>query len=520
MQVRLRAGLSVNAALARLRRNDAVARAEPNLLFDLGQTTPNDPLFSEQWGFLNSGQEHAITDPPPDTTSGLAGADADVVEAWDSTQGSSDVVVAIIDSGVDLTHPDLQGNLWINPGETANGVDDDGNGLVDDINGFDFFDGDADPQDLQGHGTHVAGIVAAVAGNATGVAGVCPECRLMALRVGNNKLSNLAILDAIAYARSMGADIMNLSFSGSFWSKFERKAIARAGAEGVLTIAAAGNEDRDNDRLLWEDGDRIGPTYPASYDLPSIVSVAASNDHDQYAYATDCYYENGEDATGCYFTNWGIESVDLAAPGVDIVSTYPGGLFLVDDGTSMASPFVAGVAGLIKAEHPTFAPEQIRGALINSVDLPQELSGFWTLTDGRVDANAALNASPNLSTTPSDGSISGARSIGERKVARLNAITDGNDVYEKRLTKGTRYSVQLDVPSGTDFDVYVWKPGTLDIWQVDGGCGFSCALADAGELGRGMDEHVIFKARSAGTYYFLVSAVDGEGRYVLSVGSP
>jgi subtilisin family serine protease len=196
--VRLRPGVSVGSALRDLRRSGSVARAEPNVLFDLDSMVPDDPLLVEQWGLHNTGQEHPVTDPPPDRVGGTPGADGRVTDAWATTAGSADVVIAIIDTGADLTNPDLRDRLWVNPGETANGVDDDGNGLVDDVHGYDFYDGDGDPQDHNGHGTFVAGVAAATAGNGIGVAGVCPECRIMVLRAGNDQVSSRAVLESVA----------------------------------------------------------------------------------------------------------------------------------------------------------------------------------------------------------------------------------------------------------------------------------------------------------------------------------
>lgn len=522
--VRLSRRSSVWKAVAQLRGDPSVAYAEPNFLRYTSAAAPNDPRFGEQWGLNNLGQEHPITDPPPASTTGKPDADADVVEAWNVTQGSADVVVAVIDTGIDLTHPDLVDSLWVNPDETANGLDDDGNGLVDDLNGYDFFDGDPTPTDLEGHGTHVAGIVAAGSDDGQGISGVCPGCRVMVLRAAaHENFATSAILSSIGYARAMGADIINMSF-GTFvpggWSKLERDAIKRAGSQGILTVAAAGNDARNNDALVWDDDDPFAPSFPASYDLDSIVSVAASNDFDRYGYSTGCYYDNGEDAEGCWFSNYGYVSVDLAAPGVDIVSTIPGD-YDVYDGTSMASPFVAGVAGLVKSANPSYTAGQIRGALLNSVDTPGSLAGLFTATDGRVNARSALDAPIGLSTRPDDGTIRGAVSIRDQRTDSVSvANADVNDIFRMRLRKGTIYEALLEVPAGKDFDLYVWRPGTLDVWQLDGGCRISCALDTWSLRGKGKAEYVRFRAKDGGVYYFHVTAFRGGGRYTLTVGVP
>jgi hypothetical protein len=315
----------------------------------------------------------------------------------------------------------------------------------------------------------------------------------------------------------MGADVVNMSFGAPAWSALERRAIARAGAAGVLTVAAAGNQARDNDALRWSAGEAIPPSYPASYDLPALVSVAASNDRDEYGYETGCAAANGGDPEPCFFTNWGGESVDLVAPGVDVVGTWLGGTSVVASGTSMAAPFVAGVAALVASLHPAYGPEELRAALLNGADRPSSLAGFATLTDGRVNADAALVANPRFDLEPSDGTLEGAKLLGLQHSGRLRAIEDVNDVYRRRLVEGERYSVELDVPAGSDFDLYVWEPGTKDLWPVDGGCGFSCALAARGVRGAGTDEAFVLEPISTGWYWFVVTVRKGSGSYTLRV---
>jgi subtilisin family serine protease len=509
------------AASERLSASPGVIAAEPNWIYEALEVIPNDPAFDDQWGLSNTGQIHVITDPPPASAQGVADADADVSDAWSVTQGSPDTVIAILDTGVDLSHPDLSPNLWVNTGETAaNGIDDDGNGYVDDIDGYDFLRNDPSPQDnTVGHGSHVAGIAAAAANNSIGGAGVCPACRLMILRAGDDGGFPLdATLEAIVYAVENGADIINMSLGGPIWSKLLRKALASAGDSGVLVVAAAGNSDRDNDQLYYlPGGDPFAPDYPASHDLPNIISVAASNDLDRFAYFTGCDLAGG--GAECSFTNWGHTSVDLAAPGVDILSTYLSGGYATLNGSSMSAPFVSGVAGLVLSQNPSYTPLQVKNAILNSVDHPQDLAGGFTVTSGRLNAQGALTGSTANATPRTDGTMADAASINFRKNGSLSFPTDINDIYKKRLRAGKRYAVLLDVPRRADYDIFVWEPGAADTWPIDYRCGgFSCLSQKAGVKGRGKDEYLEFTARKTGTYYFHVSLFSGRGSYTLRVG--
>lgn len=546
--LRLPRGTSVSRALAVLRASPLVARAEPNRVLQLD--APNDPRFAELWGLHNTGQQHPISDPDPPSAAGTADADIDAPEAWAVTQGAPDTVIAVIDSGVDVSHPDLAANLWTNPGETANGVDDDGNGLIDDVHGWDFAENDAtlfEPNAAvigYDHGTHVAGTIAATGDNSQGVIGVCPRCRVMVLKFmepadtdGNGTLDTMlgdtaSLIAALDYAAVEGADIVNGSFGGVvMWSAFERNAFKRLGEAGVLAVLAAGNNNGDNDQFLALDFDSDGvldstsPAYPASYDLPLIVSVAASNHSDEYGYFTGCALFFGDRGPPCSFTSWGRSSVDLAAPGVDVVSTLPGNAYGAFNGTSMATPHVAGVAGLLRSAQPGLSAELLKNALLNSVDQPAALrtlrafpgvtaNGDFTLTSGRLNALSALSAPTSPVVGDGDGTIAGARRLRRTAAGAVSWPEDANDVYAKRLDKG-RYRVTLDGPSGADLDLLVWNRGTIEIWQFEPGC-----LGEPGPcklLGYpatpGADERVTFRARRAGTYYFQVTA------FVLSGGS-
>jgi len=351
-----------------------VASFAPDAVMSLN-SVPNDPLYTQLWGMNNTGQ-----------FLGKPGADIDAQSAWDLSTGSHSVVAAVIDTGVDYNHPDLAANMWHNPGEIpGNGIDDDGNGFVDDVYGWDFIDGDNDPMDLFGHGTHVAGTIGGVGNNGIGVAGVNWNVSIMALQIfdANGVTDAASPIAAVNYATMMlnrynadnatGANVRvaNASYGGYFFDAAERDSIAAYGAAGGLFVAAAGNDSNNNDGLL--------PHYPSSYDLPNIIAVAATDSSDRLA----------------SFSNYGHSTVDLGAPGVSILSTLPsGGSFLGQnygflDGTSMAAPQVTGVAALAWAYNPDATMEQVRDAILSGTDPVTSLAGK-TVTGGRLNARATL----------------------------------------------------------------------------------------------------------------------------------
>jgi subtilisin family serine protease len=352
-------------ALKRLGSDPSVAYAEPNFVVH-ALRTPNDPSFGQLWGLVNTGQ----------TVDGIAGtpdADIDADAAWDVSTGSSSTVVGIVDTGVDFSHPDLAGTSWINPGENCtgcrtNGVDDDQNGFVDDWQGWDFVNEDNNPFDDQGHGTHVAGTIAAVGSNGVGVAGINWTGRVAALKFldwfGSGTTADA--IRALDYATQNGIRITNNSWGGGEGSQALLDAIERAGAAGGLVVAAAGNDGVDAD---------VTPMYPAAFPSPAILSVAATDSRDGLA----------------SFSNRGRTSVDLGAPGVSIYSTLPGGGYDWWSGTSMATPHVAGTAALVKAARPAATPMAIKALLMRTVDPKASLAA--TATGGRLNAGAAVACS-------------------------------------------------------------------------------------------------------------------------------
>ena len=313
--------------------SNVLAYVEPDY-FSYVNKVPNDTRWGDLWGMVK----------------------VNATGAWERTTGSTNVIVAVIDTGIDLTHPDLVSNLWINASE-ANGttdVDDDGNGYIDDVYGWNFVGNNKNPADDNGHGTHCAGTVGAVGNNGQGVAGVCWTVRVMALKAADSN-GYFAVSDsaeAVHYAADKGAKIISASYGGVSSSSTERDAITYANGKGVLFVAAAGNYGSDNDLV---------PVYPASYDLANIISVAATGTNDALA----------------SFSDYGKTSVDLAAPGVNIFSTVMGGGIGSMSGTSMATPHVAGAAALLLSANPAFTHLQVKAALLNSVD---KLPGLTTKT--------------------------------------------------------------------------------------------------------------------------------------------
>jgi subtilisin family serine protease len=329
----------------------------------LATALPNDPSFSMEWSLQNTGQ-----------SGGTAGIDIGAARAWDITTGSRSVVVAVIDSGIDLTHPDLAANLWTNPGEVAgNGIDDDRNGFVDDIHGWNFVDNNANVQDGYGHGTHVAGIIGAVGNNGVGVTGVAWRVSLMVLRIQNDSGvgSTSALIGALRYATTMRRDFgINVVVTNNSWeaaagySSVIEGLIREQGAAGITFVAAAGNHGTDSNVI---------PRYPGNYDLPNVIAVASL----------------GSSGVLAGSSNYGATTVDLAAPGTFILSTWKGGGYVALSGTSMAAPHVSGTVALLAAAKPGITVAEVRGAILGTTAPLASLAGK-TATGGRLNAFAAL----------------------------------------------------------------------------------------------------------------------------------
>jgi subtilisin family serine protease len=345
--------LSTGQLVRRYSADPDVAYAEPDSILTIDSTTPGDPYFGDLWGMSTIGAP----------------------TAWDTATGSPGVVVASIDTGVDYTHPDLAANMWHNPGEIpGNGLDDDGNGYADDVYGIDAAFDTADPWDPNGHGTHTAGTMAAVGNNGVGVTGVCWSAQIMALEYLDSDGSGYTsdALDCFYYmiAEKLyhGVDVVaaNCSWGGGSYNQSLHDAIAAAGEAGIVVVCSAGNDGDDND---WS------PAYPASYDCANIIAVAATDSSDGLA----------------DFSNYGASSVDLAAPGVGILSTVPDGGYDWMDGTSMAAPHVTGVVALVAAARPADDAATRIASILAGADAVSGLSGL-VATGGRLDVSAAVGA--------------------------------------------------------------------------------------------------------------------------------
>ncbi|MBE2181093.1 MAG: S8 family serine peptidase [Chthoniobacterales bacterium] len=316
---------------------------------------PDDPSFGSLW---------AMRSPLP----GTGGIDA--VRAWTITTGSAATAVAVIDTGVDRAHPELQGNIWTNPGEIpGNGIDDDGNGYIDDVHGWNFSGDTAETADLHGHGTHVAGTIAARGHNGLGIAGVCWRASIMPVKFLSDSGTGYTsdAVSAVSYATAMGARISNNSWGGGGYSLALYDAIRSAGLAGSLFVAAAGNSMSNND---------LTPRYPAGYNLENILAVAATDSTDRLS----------------YFSNFGASTVDLGAPGSSIFSLRPGGQYASMSGTSMAAPHVTGAAGLLLSHNPALSVSQIKALILFGVDTLASLSGS-------VESRGRLNAYRSLKST-------------------------------------------------------------------------------------------------------------------------
>ena len=357
--------------------SDLVEYAEPNFKIELDPTEqartvnavnkfsedsniPNDPMFNEQWALSNTGQN-----------GGKENADMSAIKAWEKSKGSGKVVIAVLDTGVDYTHPDLISNMWIRPDNVPQYTDDE-LGTFNDERGFDAADNQSDPMDDNGHGTHCAGIIGAEGNNDEGIAGINWKVQIMPLKfLGKGGFGSVKdAIESINYAidrkrNGVNIRIISASWGSTQYSKALEDAIRAAGEAGILFVAAAGNDSTDNDKR---------PHYPSNYDLPNVISVAALDRNDQLA----------------SFSNFGVKTVHIAAPGREILSTWLNDDYREASGTSMATPYVSGIAALILSGEPDMSVEKLREKLLKSVDKIDSLNGKVE-NGGRINAAKALD---------------------------------------------------------------------------------------------------------------------------------
>ena len=383
IRIKLPAGISYQEAVAAMKDDARVAYAEPNLVYTLedvqqgqdqqGQQPPRDPsspndLDEKLWGLNNTGQ-----------TGGTAGAHVSAKEAWKIQTGNGSdngPLIAVIDTGIDYNHPDLKANIWTNPGEIAgDGIDNDNNGVIDDVHGYNAFADNGDPMDGHSHGTHCSGTIAGVGNNGQGVTGVMQDANLMAVKIfsDSGRTSVDAIVRGIAYSAKMGADITSNSWGGGGRSEAIYDAFR---TNDALHVIAAGNSNYDNDKR---------DNFPSNYDLDNIVAVAATTHTDERA----------------SFSQWGAKNVDVAAPGKDIYSTINGGGYASYSGTSMATPHVSGGAGLIMSEYPEASNAEIKARLIHGSDRVSSLNDI-SVSDGRVNFASSLENDSVAPGAPND----------------------------------------------------------------------------------------------------------------------
>jgi hypothetical protein len=416
--VHLEIGVPVDRALAALNQLKCVRYAEPDWVCK-ATSVPNDPSFGNLWGMRNTGQT-VNSDP------GVAGADSRAHLAWDTFTGSSTFVVAIIDDGTNRTHPDLAANIWTNPGEIAgDGIDNEGNGYVDDTWGYDFYQRDSDPTGT-GHGTHTAGTVGAVGNNGVGVAGVMWSCKLMALRFlgPNGGVTSDAIL-SVQYANGKRVRVSNNSWGGGGFSQALYDAINAGKAANHLFVAASGNSGINSDS---------SPAYPGAYNLDNIINVAATDNNDGRA----------------SFSNYGATTVDIGAPGVNILSTYGTNGYSYLNGTSMACPHVAGAVALVAAANPTLTYAQVRSRILSTARPVASLSGRC-VTGGVVDIAAAIaGGGGSGSNTAPTVAISSPTSGGSFTAGAAITFTGtATDTQDGSLTASMTWSSSLQGTIGT-----------------------------------------------------------------------
>jgi len=380
--IQLAPGVDFNSALASYRSDPSVQYAEPNYIRKTLDGPPNDPYFHDLWNMHNTGQPILFPYPPfigPKTAT--PGADIHALEAWNITTGSSDVVIGLIDTGLDVNHEDLTANVYRNEADcNNNGIDDDGNGYVDDCNGINTLDNNSDLTDIVHHGTHVAGILGAVGNNGLGVAGVNWKAKILTCKFlgldGGTDAGAIGCFNYMAAMKDRGVNIIatSNSWGGYGYSQALYDAIDGMRKRGILVIAAAGNSNSDNDGTY--------PLYPASFAIDNIIAVAANDFTD----------------TQSYYSSFGAHTVSISAPGDEILSTTPDNTYSVFSGTSMATPHVTGVAALLKAQDPTRDWKAIRNLILAGGDKLSTVAA--SVTQSRLNALNSLTCQGRTVSAP------------------------------------------------------------------------------------------------------------------------
>ena len=433
--------ISVKVALEKLRKHPAVLYAEPDYIVTVG-ATPDDSQFSELWGMHNTGQ-----------TGGSDDADIDAPEAWDISTGSHDVVVGIIDTGIDHSHPDLAANMWVNPGEIAgDGIDNDNNGYIDDIHGINAITDAGDPMDDAGHGSHVAGTIGAVGNDGQGVVGVNQNvsmvgCKFITSEGTGSTSDAIKCIDYMIALKNNGVNlrVTNNSWGGVGQSQALSDAITSSEQADILFVAAAGNDGVDND---------VSPHYPSNYEHESILSVASTTHTDAMS----------------GFSQWGLTSVDMGAPGSAILSTVPGGGYATYSGTSMATPHVVGAAALVLSVNPDLSAIELKQLLMDSGDANADLNGK-TVSGKRLNVHTALqDANPQpgfrMAVSPASTTVvagetatysfdvsSTAEWNGEISLTLTDSL-DGATLSASTVTPGQSFSVTVPTTADTAWGDY------------------------------------------------------------------
>lgn len=454
-KVRFASDVGIEVAIRSLTASSEVEYAEPNYRYTtLDAGVPNDPQFAKLWHLANQGQ--------PDSTgaAGKPGMDINVMPVWaEGSTGSKSVVVAVIDTGIDWTHPDLVSNLFTNPGEAGdkaeNGIDDDGNGFIDDVHGWNFAAKTRVSNDDQGHGTHCAGSIGAKGNDGAGVVGVNWDVTLMPVKFldaqGGGTLQGA--IESINYATQMKVRVMSNSWGGGGFSQALLDVIQKSSDAGILFVAAAGNDGSNNDTK---------PTYPASYNVPNIVSVAA--------------LDNRESIAG--FSNYGKSSVHVAAPGVNVFSTYKGGIYKSLSGTSMACPQVSGIAALLMSVDSSLTYAEIKGRLIKT-STPVGVLRKKVFARGRVNAYQAINNIVPPSTDPDPTawqdvaySVESRHPYADNSNVTFDVSVPGAKfirVVFARIETEQKYDfVQLEDASGAVVDSYTGKFANVETEAASG----------------------------------------------------